>query len=132
MHSNFNNAAFTVTGSYPPFGYIRSLDVGSGRFYDWDDMREAAARGISGIGCGQAIVSRDAIRWADTIYLNDFPYTVIGVMAKKKQDSSYDGWDVNKVFLPFAAMRRDFPDKPPGTDTTFDQLLVTPKSVDAA
>ena len=52
----------------------------------------------------------------DTIYLNDFPYTVIGVMAKKKQDSSYDGWDVNKVFVPFAAMRRDFPDKPPGTD----------------
>src|SRR5213082_808487 len=40
-HSNYNNAAFTVTGSYPPFGYIRSLDVGSGRFYDWDDMREA-------------------------------------------------------------------------------------------
>ena len=68
----------------------------------------------------------------DTIYLNEFPYTVIGVMAKKKQDSSYDGWDVNKVFLPFAAMRRDFPDKPPGTDTTFDQLLVTPKSVDTA
>ena len=54
----------------------------------------------------------------ETIYLNDFPYTVIGVMAKKKQDSSYDGWDVNKVFLPFAAMRRDFPDKPPGTDST--------------
>ncbi len=27
-------------------------------------------------------------------------------------------------------MRRDFPDKPPGTATTFDQLLVTPKSVE--
>jgi putative ABC transport system permease protein len=50
-------------------------------------------------------------------------------MAKKKQDSSYDGWDVNKVFVPFSAMRRDFPDKPPGTARTFDQLLVTPKSV---
>ena len=66
----------------------------------------------------------------ETLYLNDFPYTVIGVMAQKKQDSSYDGWDVNKVFIPFAAMRRDFPDKPPGTPTTFDQLLVTPKSVE--
>src|ERR1017187_7538298 len=39
-HSNFNNAAFTVTGSYQQFGYIRSLDVGAGRFYDWDEMRE--------------------------------------------------------------------------------------------
>jgi len=55
---------------------------------------------------------------------------VIGVMAKKKQDSDYDGWDVNKIFVPFAAMRRDFPDKPPGTPITFDQLLVTPKSVE--
>ena len=51
-------------------------------------------------------------------------------MAVKKQDSSYDGWDVNKIFIPFAAMRRDFPDKPPGTLHTFDQLLVTPRSVD--
>ena len=50
-------------------------------------------------------------------------------MLKKKQDSSYDGWDVNKVFIPYAAMHRDFPDKPPGTPHTFDQLLVTPKSV---
>jgi putative ABC transport system permease protein len=52
------------------------------------------------------------------------------VMAKKKQDSSYDGWDVNKVFVPYSAMRRDFPNKPPGSATNFDQFLVTPKSVE--
>ena len=28
IHSNFNNAAFMVTGSFPPFGDIRSLTVG--------------------------------------------------------------------------------------------------------
>ena len=39
-HSSYNNAAFTVTGSHPPFGYIRTLDVGEGRFYNWDDQRE--------------------------------------------------------------------------------------------
>ena len=127
-HSNFNNAAFTVTGSYPPFGYIRSLDVGSGRFYDWDDMREARRVAFLGSDAAkQLFPGRSPV--GDTIYLNDFPYTVVGVMAKKKQDSSYDGWDVNKVFLPFSAMRRDFPDKPPRTSTNFDQLLVTPRSV---
>ena len=128
-HSNFNNAALTVTGSYPQFGYIRSLDVGVGRFYDWDDMREARRVAFLGSDAAkQLFPGRNPV--GENVYLNDFPYTVIGVMAKKKQDSSYDGWDVNKVFLPFAAMRRDFPDKPPGTDHTFDQLLVTPKSVD--
>ena len=128
-HSNYNDAAFTVTGSYPAFGYIRTLNVGSGRFYDWGDMREARRVAFLGSDAAkQLFPGRDAV--GGTIYLNDFPYTVIGVMEKKKQDSSYDGWDVNKVFLPFTAMRRDFPDKPPGTDSTFDQLLVTPRSVE--
>jgi putative ABC transport system permease protein len=127
-HSNYNNAALTVTGSYPPFGYIRSLDVGQGRFYDWDDMREARRVAFLGSDAAkQLFPGRNPV--GESIYLNDFPYAVIGVMAKKKQDSSYDGWDVNKVFLPFSAMRRDFPDKPPGTNSTFDQLLVTPRSV---
>ena len=128
-HSNYNNASFLVSGSYPQFGYIRSLDVGQGRFYDWNDMREARRVAFLGSDAAkQLFPGRNAV--GETIYLNAFPYTVIGVMQKKKQDSSYDGWDVNKVFLPFAAMRRDFPDKPPGTSSTFDQLLVTPKSVD--
>src|SRR5579862_6359549 len=128
-HSNFNDAALTVTGSYPAFSYIRSLDVGSGRFYDWDDMEESRRVAFLGSDAAkQLFPGRDPI--GANVYLNDFPYIVIGVMAKKKQDSSYDGWDVNKVFIPFSAMRRDFPDKPPGTNTTFDQMLVTPKSVD--
>src|ERR1022692_460336 len=128
-HSNFNNASFTVTGSYPQFAYIRSLDVGQGRFYDWNDMRESRRVAFLGSDAAkQLFPGRNPV--GDNVYLNDFPFVVIGVMAKKKQDSSYDGWDVNKIFIPFSAMRRDFPDKPPGTPTTFDQLLVTPKSVE--
>jgi len=128
-HSNFNNAALTVTGSHPQFAYIRTLDVGVGRFYDWDDMREARRVAFLGSDASkQLFPGRNPV--GENIYLNDFPFVVIGVMAKKKQDSSYDGWDVNKIFIPFSAMRRDFPDKPPGTPTTFDQLLVTPKSVE--
>ncbi|MGA2920045.1 MAG: ABC transporter permease [Candidatus Sulfotelmatobacter sp.] len=127
-HSNFNNASFTVTGSYPQFSEIRSLNVGLGRFYDWDDMREARRVAFLGSDAAkQLFPGRNPV--GDNVYLNDFPFVVIGVM-EKKQDSSYDGWDVNKVFIPFSAMRRDFPDKPPGTPSTFDQLLVTPKSLE--
>src|SRR3984893_3835500 len=127
-HSNFNNASFTVTGSYPQFSSIRSLNVGLGRFYDWSDMREARRVAFLGSDAAkQLFPGRNPV--GENIYLNDFPFVVIGVMEKKKQDSSYDGWDVNKVFIPFSAMRRDFPDKPPGTARTFDMMLVTPKSV---
>lgn len=128
-HSNFNNGAFLVTGSWPEFADIRSLDVGEGRFYNWDDQREGRRVAFLGTDVAkQLFPGRNPV--GENIYLNDFPYVVIGVMKKKKQDSSYDGWDVNKVFVPFGAMRRDFPDKPPGTASTFDQLLVTPKSVE--
>ena len=129
IHSNYNNAAFLVTGSYPEFGEVRSLNVGEGRFYNWDDMREARRVAFLGTDAAKQLFPMgNAVD--NTVYLNNSPFTVIGVMAKKKQDSSYDGWDVNKVFVPFTAMRRDFPDKPPGTPTTFDQMLVTPRSVE--
>jgi putative ABC transport system permease protein len=128
-HSNYNNAAFLVTGSYPEFGDIRSLTVGSGRFYNWDDEREGRRVAFIGTDAAKQLFTEGRNPVGENIYLNDIPYLVIGVMAKKKQDSSYDGWDVNKIFVPFSAMRRDFPDKPPATARTFDQLLVTPKSV---
>jgi len=128
-HSAYNAAALLVTGSYPEFSEIRSLGIGSGRFYNWDDQHEARRVAFLGSDAAKQLFPQGgAVN--QTVYLDNIPYTVIGVMQKKKQDSSYDGWDVNKIFIPFAAMRRDFPDKPPGTSHTFDQLLVTPKSVE--
>src|SRR5579864_5439256 len=129
IHSAYNNAALLVTGSYPEFAYIRSLDVDQGRYYNWNDVHEG--RRVAFLGSDakkQLFGSRSAV--GETIYLNDIPYTVIGVMQKKKQDSSYDGWDVNKVFIPFTTMQRDFPAKPPATAHDIDQFLVTPRAVD--
>jgi putative ABC transport system permease protein len=128
-HTAYNAAAFTVTGSMPEFSEIRSLGISEGRFYNSDDIREG--RRVAFLGSDakkQLFGSRPSVD--QFVYLNDVPFTVVGVMSSKKQNSSYDGWDVNKVFIPYSAMRRDFPDKPPGTPETFDQLLVVPRSVE--
>jgi len=128
-HTAFNAAAFTVTGSMPEFSEIRSLGVSEGRFYDDNDIAES--RRVAFLGSDakkQLFAGRPAV--GQFVYLNEIPFTVVGVMSSKKQDSSYDGWDVNKIFIPYTAMRRDFPDKPPGTPYTFDQLLVVPRSVE--
>ena len=45
----------------------------------------------------------------EPITLNGMPYTVVGKIRKKDQDSNYSGPDNDKVFVPFAAMARDFP-----------------------
>ena len=128
VRSLYNNATPTVTGSYPPFAEIRSIRVEVGRFYDWGD--EQAGRRVAFLGSNvkkQLFSSRSAV--GETVVLNEVPYTVIGVMAAKDQNSSYDGWDVDKIFVPFSAMLHDFPSKPPALATDVDQLLVTPKSL---
>src|SRR4051794_782270 len=108
VRSSFNSASLLVTGSTPEFADLRSISVGQGRFYNRSD--QADARRVAVLGSDavkQLFGGRGAL--GETIHLGDFPYSVIGVMTFKEQDSSYDGRDVNKVFIPFSAMIRDFP-----------------------
>ena len=126
--SAYNNGAFMVTGSSPPFEEVRSTEVGTGRFYNWDDYGQA--RRVAFLGSDvkkQLFPGRNAL--GETIHIGDFPYLVIGVMKAKDQDSSYDGFDVNKIFVPYTTIKRDYPNKPPDTQRTLDRMLVTPKSV---
>ena len=127
-HSAYNNAAFLVSGSLPEFGWVRTLNPGEGRFYNDSDVKEARRVAFLGTDAAKQLFPEGGAV-GQNIHLNDFPYTVIGVMQKKKQDSSYDGWDVNKVFVPFTTMQRDFPAKPPATAHDIDQFLVTPRAV---
>src|SRR5471032_1043031 len=61
----------------------------------------------------------------ESITLNGTPYTVVGKIRKKKQDSNYSGPDNNKIFVPFAAMARDMPrtDAAPGS---LSDIIVAP------
>ncbi|HSA92747.1 MAG TPA: ABC transporter permease [Terriglobales bacterium] len=129
IRSPYNDAAITVTGSDPAFADIRSIDVEEGRFYNEEDVR--AGRRVAFLGSEarqQLFGTRPAI--GETIFLNSIPYRVIGLMHNKKQDSSYDGWDVRKVFVPISAMIRDFPNRPPDPPGTLDRLLVAPHSIE--
>lgn len=129
IHSNYNAALLLVNGSYPAFAEIRSIPVGEGRFYNWEDERQAHRVAFLGSDAKKQLFGgRPAI--GENVYLNEIPYQIIGVMKEKKQDSSYDGMDINKIFVPFAAIRQDFPNKPPDTAHTLDRMLVTPKSVE--
>jgi putative ABC transport system permease protein len=128
VHSAFNSGLLLVTGSLPPFADVRSIPVSAGRFYNWDD--QAQGRRVAFIGSDvkkQLYAGHAAL--GETISLAGIPYTIIGVMTEKDQDSSYDGRDVSKVFIPFSSMIRDFPNKPPQERRSVDRLLVTPKSL---
>ena len=129
VRSAYNNATLLVTGSLPVFSDLRSLGVGEGRFYNEAD--QVLGRRVAFLGTEvskQLFAGRRAV--GETIALGGNPYTVIGVMKTKDQDSSYDGFDVSKVFIPFGAMIRDFPNRPPAAPHSIDQLLVAPKSLE--
>ena len=128
VRSPHNAAALLVTGSFPPFQEIRSIPVAEGRYPSWED--EAQARRVAFLGSDakkQLFGSRPAL--GETLQVGDFPYTIIGVMQHKEQDSSYDGRDISKVFVPFATILRDFPNKPPATPRSVDRLLAQPRSI---
>jgi putative ABC transport system permease protein len=112
----------------PEFAWIRSIQVAEGRYPDWGD--EKAVRRVALIGSDakkQLFGSRPAM--GESVRIGDFPYTIVGVMAHKEQDSSYDGRDISKLFLPFSAILQDFPNKPPALPDSVDRLLVSPRSV---
>jgi putative ABC transport system permease protein len=129
VRSPFNSGDIDTVGSHPEFTIIRSITVAQGRFYNHEDNDEG--RRVAFLGSDtkkQLFADRDAL--GQTIELNGIPYTVIGVMKTKDQNSSYDGVDIRKIFIPFNSMKRDFPNKPPAVEHTVDRLLIAPRSLE--
>src|SRR5581483_4200331 len=125
VKSAYNNAAILVDGIEPQYQDIRTIEVDRGR--NFSDADEAEARRVAIIGWDtdtQLFAHRNGV--GETIALNGIPYTVIGRIRKKDQDSDYNGRDNSKVFVPFATMARDFPrdDAPEGV---LSNIIVAPK-----
>jgi putative ABC transport system permease protein len=125
VKSAYNNAAIAVDGIEPQYQRIRTIEVDRGR--NFSDMDEAEARRVAILGWdsdAQLFARRDSI--GESIRLDGVPYTVIGRIRKKDQDSDYNGRDNDKVFIPFASMAKDFPrdQAPLGV---LSQIIVAPR-----
>ena len=44
-----------------------------------------------------------------TVLVKSVPYSVVGVLEEKKQNSNYSGPDNDYLFAPYSAVSRDFP-----------------------
>jgi putative ABC transport system permease protein len=129
VHSAYNSGNIGIVGSLPPFAEIRSVNVGEGRFYNSEDNEQG--RRVAFLGTEtkkQLFAERNAL--GQTIEMNGVPYVIIGVMRSKDQNSSYDGFDTRKIFIPFNSMKRDFPNKPPAVEHSVDRILVAPWSLE--
>jgi putative ABC transport system permease protein len=96
----------TVHGTTAEFALLRTqVAQMGGRFLDADDDREV--RKVAFIGwkvASDLFGTKDAV--GRTIIVNRIPFTVVGVLKKKIQDSMYNGPDAEQVYLPFRSFRQ--------------------------
>ncbi len=109
--SPYNSAARQISGVWPAYQEFRSLILSEGRLMNEDDEINQNRVVILGWNAARQLYpGQPAV--GTTLIIAKYPYTVIGVLAEKKQNSNYSGPDNDKLSVPYSAMARDFPPPP--------------------
>jgi putative ABC transport system permease protein len=125
VKSAYNSASLGASGIQPQYQDIRTIDIERGRNFRFTDEEQALRVAIIGADATRQLFgSRDGI--GQTVAVNGVPFTVIGTIRKKDQDSNYTGPDNDRLFLPFSTMQRDFPRLDTEAGIVSD-IIVTPQ-----
>jgi putative ABC transport system permease protein len=117
--SAYNSSSLQLSGVWPSYQDMRTIEVDRGRLISDADCREARRVVVIGTEASrQLFAERDPV--GEVIGVNGLPYTVIGRVRKKDQDSNYTGADNERLFIPYEAARNDFPMT--GSQNTADSL----------
>jgi putative ABC transport system permease protein len=124
--SRYNASSVQMSGIWPVYQDIRTIEVDRGRLISEIDNAEARRVVVVGTeACKQLYADRDPV--GTEIKLNGLPYTVIGRVRKKDQDSNYQGPDNERLFVPYETMRRDFPlPAAYGTSDSLSTIIAAP------
>jgi putative ABC transport system permease protein len=111
--SQFNSANRDVVGMWPSYQDFRSLTIKEGRPITDEDESQGRRVVILGDAARKQLFSGQPAVGA-SLLIQSVPYTVIGVLEEKKQNSNYSGPDNDYLYAPYSAVARDFPppDKP--------------------
>jgi putative ABC transport system permease protein len=106
--SAYNSSSIQLSGVWPIYQYMRTIDVDRGRPLSDEDCGQVRRVVVLGFDASkQLFADRDPV--GAQITLNALPYTVIGRVRKKQQDSNYTGQDDGRLFIPYETARKDFP-----------------------
>ncbi len=106
--SSFNSANRGVVGMWPDYQIFRSLNIATGRLINDEDEHNARRVVILGDAAAKQLFNGQPAVGA-SILIKSIPYTVIGVLAEKKQNSNYNGPDNDFLYAPYSSVARDFP-----------------------
>jgi putative ABC transport system permease protein len=111
--SAFNQANRSVVGMWPEYQDFRSLKVAEGRLITQADEDQGARVAVLGYAARKQLFNGQPAVGAHLSILG-WPYTVVGVLEEKKQNSNYSGPDNDNLYAPISAVARDMP--PPEND----------------
>ena len=129
--SNWNAGRFLVLGVDPDYLSLRNLPVSRGRNITWNDVRNRSRVCILGDSVRKQLFEnhRDAI--GSAVQISGYRYMVVGVMPEKNQNSSYDGWDNDKVVIPSPLVRSDCPQNPGiASEGRVQTIIYRPRSIE--
>jgi putative ABC transport system permease protein len=97
--------AVDVSGVHPEFALMRNvIPASGGRFINPIDMEQRRRVVFLGNEISETLFgSADPV--GQVVRLNGSPFTIVGVMKKKSQDSSYRGRDKDMVWMPATTMK---------------------------
>jgi len=100
-----------VVGTNPEFALLRSIvaDRG-GRFINYLDMENKERAIFLGNDLKEDLFGKEEAI-GKIVLVDRVPFTIVGVLKKKEQDSSYSGRDENKGFIPYTTYASMYPAK---------------------
>jgi len=89
-----------ITGIYPVYGEMRNIiPARGGRFINQRDLDERRRVAVLGDELA-ALLFDNAPPVGQQVFVGEVPFTVVGVMEPKLQNSSYNGRDKDRIFIP--------------------------------
>jgi putative ABC transport system permease protein len=99
----------SVGGVYPIFSEIRNVIPSTGgRFLNDPDVRDRRRVAFLGDGTKQLLFGEKANVIGEIVMVGSVPFTVIGVMREKIQNSSYNRRDKDRIFIPASTFASAF------------------------
>jgi putative ABC transport system permease protein len=107
-----NSKLIDISGVNPEFASMRSIvPEPGGRFLNDQDMNEKRRVIFIGDGLRDEIFGEGSDPVGKVLLVDGVPFTVIGVLTKKSQDSSYSGRDKDKGFIPSTTYQTKYGDR---------------------
>lgn len=114
VSSEFNSGQFLNLGVTPEYLQLRKLPATIGRNISAEDQAGGLRVCVLGDKVRKQLFENRPNVLGRRITINGYPYTVVGLMSEKNQNSSYDGWDNEKILIPQSSLLRDCPPTYPG------------------